>query len=63
MQIEEKGGERNNQKSPKQKEYIKNILNRKYVSMEMHKHVTCKGNCIMGSAQSNPINTQSIAHI
>ena len=26
---------------------------------EMHEHVTCKTKCIMGSAQSKPINTQT----
>ena len=31
--------------------------------MKMHEHVTCKDNCIMGSAQSKPISTQSVAHI
>ena len=35
-----------------------NILKREYVCMGMHKHVTCKENYIMGSAQSNPTSTK-----
>ena len=46
---------------------ISNILKRRYVCMgnawEMHEHVTCKTNCIMGSAQFKHINTQTVAHI
>ena len=38
---------------------ITNILKRSTYAWEMHEHVTCKRNCIMGSAQSKPINTQT----
>ena len=44
-------------KVPSSKIY-QNILNRTYVCMGMHEHRTCKSNCIIGSAQSNPTNTQ-----
>ena len=37
----------------------KNIENVKYVCMKMHEHVICNSKNIMGSAQSNPTNTQS----
>ena len=36
-----------------------NILKRSTYAWEMHEHVTCKRNFIMGSAQSKPTNTQS----
>ena len=37
---------------------ISNILKRSTYAWEMHEHMTCKRNCIMGSAQSKPISTQ-----
>ena len=37
-----------------------NILNGKDVCMNMHEHVTCNNNIIMGSAQSKPTSTQII---
>ena len=39
---------------------IASILKIEYVCMGMHGHVTCKGNCIMGSGQSNLISTQPV---
>ena len=62
-QTKEREGERDNQKSFKQQKIYQNIVNRKNICMRMHEHVTCKGNCIMGLAQSNPTSTQSVAHI
>ena len=38
---------------------ISNILKKSMYAWEMHEHVTCKENCIMGSAQSKPISTQT----
>ena len=38
---------------------ISNILKGSTYAWEMHEHVTCKSNCIMGLAQSKPISTQS----
>ena len=38
---------------------ISNILKESTYAWEMHEHVTCKSNCIMGSAQSKPTRTQS----
>ena len=38
----------------------KDIENVRYVCMQMHEHVTCNIKNIMGSAQSNPTNTQSV---
>ena len=38
---------------------ISNILKRSTYAWEMHEHVTCKSNYIMGSAQSKPTSTQS----
>ena len=39
---------------------IASILKKEYVCMGMHEHVTCKRNCIMGSAQSKPTSTQAV---
>ena len=50
-------------KVPKQFKYNKYIEKESTYAWEMHEHLTCKRNCIMGSAQSNPTSTQSIAHI
>ena len=36
---------------------ISNILKESMYAWEMHEHVTCKRNCIMGSAQSKLIST------
>ena len=38
---------------------ISNILKRSTYTWEMYEHVTCKGNCIMGSVQSKLISTQT----
>ena len=57
-QTEEREGKRDNQKGPKQQKKYQNVLNRKYVCMGMHEHVTYKSNCIMNSAQSNLTSTQ-----
>ena len=38
---------------------ISNKLKGSTYAWEIHEHVTCKGNCIMGSAQSKPISIQT----
>ena len=58
--IRKKGRERkDNQKSPKQYEIYQVYWKESTYAWEMHEHVACKGNCIMGSAQFKPISTQT----
>ena len=55
-----KGRERkDNQKSLKQHQIYQLYWKESTYAWEMHEHVTCKTNCIMGSAQSKPIITQT----
>ena len=55
-----RGRERkDHQKSPKQHQIYQIYWKESTYSWEMHEHVTCKTNCIMGSAQSKPISTQT----
>ena len=56
--MREKERERHAEKHQSQSIY-KNIENVRYVYMKMHKHVICNSKNIMGSAQSNPTDTQS----
>ena len=54
-----RGRERkDNQKSPKQYQIYQVYWKDSTYAWEMHEHVACKGNCIMGSTQSKPISTQ-----
>ena len=58
--------EREREKQSKKSQAIQiyqNILKRKNICMGMHEHLTCNRKSIMGSAQSKPISTQSVAHI
>ena len=55
-----RGRERtDNQKSPKQYQIYQVYWKESTYAWEMHEHVACKGNCIMSSAQSKPISTQT----
>ena len=55
-----RGRERkDNQKSPKQHQIYQVYWKESTYAWEMHEHVTCKTNCIMGSAQSKFISTQT----
>ena len=55
-----RGRERkDNRKSPKQYQIYQIYWKESMYAWEMHKHVACKGNCIMGSAQTKPISTQT----
>ena len=55
-----RGRERkDNQKSPKQHQIYQVYWKESTYAWEMHEHVTCKTNCIMGSAQSKPVSTQT----
>ena len=55
-----RGRERtDNQKSPKQYQIYQVYWKESTYAWEMHEHVACKGNCIISSAQSKPISTQT----
>ena len=55
-----RGRERkDNQKSPKQYQIYQVYWKESTYAWEIHEHVACKENCIMGSAQSKPISTQT----
>ena len=55
-----RGGDRkDNQKGPKQHQIYQVYWKESTYAWEMHEHVTCKTNCIMGSAQSKPISIQT----
>ena len=55
-----RGKERkDNQKIPKQHQLYQIYWKESTYAWEMHEHVTCKTNCIMGSAQSKAISTQT----
>ena len=55
-----RGKERkDNQKSPKSYQIYQVYWKESTYAWEMHEHVTCKTNYIMGSAQSKPISTQT----
>ena len=57
--VNNKEGEKERQSEKSQTfSNISNILKRSMYAWEMHEHVTCKRNFIMGSTQSKPISTQ-----
>ena len=49
---------KDNPKSPMQHQIYQVYWKESTYTWEMHEHVTCKTNCIMGSVQSKPISTQ-----
>ena len=55
-----RGRERkDNHKSPKQHQIYQVYWKESTYAWKMHEYVTCKTNCIIGSAQSKPISTQT----